>query len=95
MYGIINYNVEILSKFSDLLRIEKIEDGVRDDSTKKQEGNPKVKKSPAQRKNGNRKSVQKSELLDLTRNYETPNKIYSIFKENGIIPDISEIFTLR
>lgn len=90
MYGIKNYNVEVLSKFSDLLHIKNfnIKPQKQDRSSKKKESKSSTKPESNNKK---KRSTKKGDLIDLVQNCKTSNEVYAMFKDNDIITDISEI----
>lgn len=104
MEGIKNYNTQILSRYPDLLTIEKFKKDPDSELGSNPDEAPKVENGTDQ--NGNtsinnipnelERSVKMKDgvigdLLELIENCGTCNESYSIFRENEVIPHISEL----
>ena len=94
--GIKNYNTQILSRFNDLMTIEKFipikTEPVDDDKCEDTEpAKSKNKASESNNPYGPVGSQFEGDLLLLFKNCSSANEVHTIFKENKIIPSMSDI----
>jgi len=92
--GIRNYKVEILSKYADLLDIQKfepLEETGQNESSPKKRSQPKNSTESQQNSNTSDESVTPSPLIELTKNCKSASEIRTMFIENKVIKSISEL----
>lgn len=92
--GIRNYEVEILSKYSDLLDIQNfklLEENEQKESNPKKSSQPKTSPESHQNSNTSDEVVIQSPLIELTKNCKTASEVRVMFIENKIIKSIFEL----